>query len=325
MLRIHFSSEDFARTTIAATADPLWEILLSLHMLQSREGELVYGRWRRQARANLPAVVRLMLELAPPTGYSPDFLTPPGGRADLDEALDAMLSTPRRRIRADLTYLASRQATTSWTRRLARADRGTMRLLGDAARSYHDTAIAPFWSPMRKLVAADRTRRGEQLVSAGVDGLLSDLHPRSRWDSPVLQIMDFADTDVHLEGRGLTLVPSYFCWQAPTKLRDRDLPPVLVYPIAHRPGELDPARSTDQPRLAALVALLGRTRATALDVLTTARTTSQLATACRISIATASHHAAVLREASLISSRRVGGSVVHEVTTLGAHLLEHAD
>jgi DNA-binding transcriptional ArsR family regulator len=325
MVRIHFSSEDLTRTTIAAAADPLWEVLLSLHMLQDRGGALVYGRWRRQVRAKPPAAVRLLLELAPPTGYSADFLTPPGGPAGLDEALETLLSTPRRQLRADLAYLATRRPATAWTRKLAEADSETMRLLGRAVRSYHDSALGPYWKPLRGRVAADRAHRGEQLISGGLDRLLPTLHPRARWEPPVLHIADLAAPDIHLEGRGLTLVPSYFCWQAPTKLRDTDLPPVLVYPIAHRPGELEPANRTDRSRLAPLSALLGRTRAVALDVMATGCTTTQLAAACHVSVPTASHHAAVLREARLISSRRVGGAVVHELTAVGTSLLDGRD
>lgn len=77
MLRIHFTPRDLARTTVSTRPAPLWEVLLSLHMLQQQDGRLVFDDWRRQVRARVaPDQMRLLLELTPPKGYSPDFLTP---------------------------------------------------------------------------------------------------------------------------------------------------------------------------------------------------------------------------------------------------------
>ncbi|HCU48626.1 MAG TPA: hypothetical protein DGG94_02150, partial [Micromonosporaceae bacterium] len=202
MLRIHFTAHDLARMKIAAEPDPLWEVLLSLHMAQSSGGELIYGNWRRNANttARQPDLV-LLRELAPPNGYSPDFLTPPAAGSDLDEALDHLLSTPRTDVRAQLDYLASRRAATPWTRALASGKSDPMRRLGYAVRSYHETAIAPYWRSIRGHVVADRARRVQQWTSHGVDHFLANLHPRVRWTPPVLQIFDFVDTDVYLDGR----------------------------------------------------------------------------------------------------------------------------
>ena len=50
-------------------------------------------------------------------------------------------------------------------------------------------------------------------------------------------------------------------------------------------------------------------------------TTTELAKHCNISPAAASHQASVLREAGLITTRREGSSVRHEVTQLGIWLL----
>src|SRR5690349_24227280 len=93
MLRVHFTADDLARTTIAAEPDPLWEVLLSLHQTQSRDGQVVLGTWRPSANATPREDLALLRELTPPTGYSPDFLTPPGGGDHLDAALDQLAST----------------------------------------------------------------------------------------------------------------------------------------------------------------------------------------------------------------------------------------
>ncbi|WP_241845701.1 ArsR/SmtB family transcription factor [Streptomyces sp. CB02261] len=54
------------------------------------------------------------------------------------------------------------------------------------------------------------------------------------------------------------------------------------------------------------------------------RTTSELAGRVGLSPATVSHHVTVLREAGLLTSRRIGGVVLHTVTRLGTDLLEPA-
>ncbi|CAM5243118.1 hypothetical protein SMICM304S_07027 [Streptomyces microflavus] len=65
MLRIHFTDADLARTRIATAPDPVWEIAVSLHRLQSRK-----GRWRTGFRvgagfAGVECVRRLERRLAP--------------------------------------------------------------------------------------------------------------------------------------------------------------------------------------------------------------------------------------------------------------------
>jgi hypothetical protein len=326
MLRIHFTPEDLARTTIAPEPDALWEVLLSLHMLQGRDAELVFGRWRRSARDGVARTDLLLLrDLAPPMGYSPDFLTPAGGGPHLDDALDRVLATGHARVRAELDHLASRRPPTVWTRALAGGGSGAMRRLGTAVRTYHEAALAPYWQSVRRHVVADRTRRAEQLVSKGVDHVLSNLHPRVRWERSVLTVLDFSDAEVHLDGRGLLLQPSFFCWQAPTKLRDNSLPPVLVYPTQPPPGTLQVTGPGDSEQGASpLAALIGRTRAMALEMTVTGCTTSEMARLCSISVAAASQQASVLRDAALITTRRHGIAVWHEITALGLSLLDGA-
>jgi DNA-binding transcriptional ArsR family regulator len=323
MLRIHFTSDDLARTTIAARSHPLWEVLLSLHLLQTQAGELVFGAWRRRTRRTTPApVMRALCELAPPVGYSPDFLTPASENSGLDDLLDAVLSTPRQQIQDQIALLATEQPPTRWTRRLADADRGSLRRLGGFVQAYFQGAIAPYWRSIDDQLALDRQLRTQQMSRDGIDQLLSNLHPGVRWNAPTLEVLDFSDADVYLHGRGLELLPSYFCWGTPTKLRDDELPPVLVYPLAHVPGSLRVDAHADENGARPLAALLGRTRSTALAATTEGCTTSELARACDISLAAASQQASVLREAGLIQTRRNGRAVLHQISELGVRLLE---
>jgi DNA-binding transcriptional ArsR family regulator len=321
MLRIHFTPRDLARTTVSTKPAPSWEILLSLHMLQHAEGRLIFEDWRRSIRTKVtPDQMRLLLELTPSKGYSPDFLTPAESAPDFDSALEQALATPRQQIRSQLDLLGNWRPASPWTRELAQGGRMSMQKLGRAIRTYHDAAIAPYWKSIGTHVSADHAHRGEALARHGVDRLLSSLHPRVRWVAPVLQVLDMNDRDLYLDGRGIELQPSAFCWQVPTKLRDPDLKPILVYPIQHAPGILRQA-SMEAPSSDPLGSLLGATRAAALEATVSGCTTTELAKRCRISPAAASHQATVLREAGLITTRRAGASVRHEITQLGIWLL----
>ncbi|GAA1602069.1 winged helix-turn-helix domain-containing protein [Kribbella sancticallisti] len=322
MLRIHFTPRDLARITVSTQPAPLWEILLSLHMLQHQDGRLVFEDWRRQVRTRVaPDQMRLLLELSPARGYSPDFLTPAESPPDFESALELMLSTPRQQIRDQLALLSKYRPASPWTRELARGEGDSLRKLGRAVRTYHDAAIAPYWKSIGTHVSADHAHRGEALACHGVDRLLSTLHPRVRWAAPVLQVLDMNDRDLYLDGRGIELQPSAFCWQVPTKLRDPELKPILVYPIHHAPGILRQSSAETADSTGALGSLLGATRAAALEAAATGCTTTELAKHCKISPAAASHQATVLREAGLITTRRAGASVRHEITQLGIWLL----
>ena len=191
-------------------------------------------------------------------GYSPDFLTPAESATDFETALELLLSTPQQQIRSQLDLLSKYRPVSPWTRELAEGDRASLRKLGGAIKSYHDAAIAPYWKSIGTHVTADHAYRGDALARYGVDRLLSSLHPRVRWVAPVLQVLDMNDRDLYLDGRGIELQPSAFCWQVPTKLRDPDLKPILVYPIQHAPGilrqaSLEPTPARRRSRLPARV------------------------------------------------------------------------
>ncbi|ADB34404.1 putative transcriptional regulator, ArsR family [Kribbella flavida DSM 17836] len=324
MLRIHFTAEDLASTTLAAEPDPLWEALLSLHMLQVEDGPVPYGAWRQRMRRRLPReTVGPLAALAPPIGYSPDFLTPSDPSGGFDATLDRVLATSRQRVRRDLSRLAPRRTAASWVRQLAEAQPESLHRLGHALRVYHRSALAPYWASLRGAVQSDHRQRLEQLSSGGVGAVLAGIHPEARWRDQVLEIAGFQDEEVRLDGRGIRLQPSYFCWKAPTKLGDPELPPVLVFPIGNPTGLQLDRRAGDSEQ--SLAALLGKTRAFVLGLTVNGCTTSELAAACKITLATASHQTAVLRDAGLILSQRHGKSVRHRATRLGHALLEGRD
>ncbi|GGQ75734.1 ArsR/SmtB family transcription factor [Couchioplanes azureus] len=321
-LHIHFTAEDVSRTRLATGPDPLWEIVCSLHRLQTRRGYADFADWHRQARLDVnrtgltETVRRRLLPIAPLTSYFPDFLTP-GPVTDPGHGIDLVLATGRPRLREEIGRLTGGPGTDAWLDDLAAGRTPALHELGTSLRRYFDTAIAPYWSEISAAVSDDRALRGAKVLTAGAGQLLDDLGPDTRWDPPVLSIHPYPrERHFELGGRGIVLIPSYFCWHAPIALADPELPPTLVYPARRQRGEPPPVRRRD------LGPLIGHTRLAVLRSAVPGATTSELARRVGISLGTASHHTSVLRESGLIESRRHGNLMLHRITELGDALLD---
>ncbi|MFD8811858.1 ArsR family transcriptional regulator [Streptomyces sp. NPDC059627] len=320
MLRIHFTTQDLARVRMASEPDPLWEIACSLHRLQTARGRWAYADWYRETRTTLSgtplgaAVRRLLIPVLPRARYLPDFLTPHDAADGLDRGLAAIVDTPPERVAHEIQLLDRFSGAPDWAPRLL--EREAREELAGLLRAYHEAVIAPHASRILATVAAERALRGREALAAGVDGLLAGLSPAIRWQPPVLHVDYVEDRDLHLAGRGLRLVPSYFCWQSPVSMADDTLQPLLVYPV-HGLRAPTPERPSD----ASLAALLGRTRAAALRSLALGATTSELAGFLGVSVPTATHHTTVLRDAGLVVSQRHHNTVLHTLTPLGAAML----
>lgn len=320
MLRVHFTREDLLRTRVADAPDPLWELVLSVNLLATRQGRAVFDPWRTDARTALRGLPRhqlhLVRALAPPRGSFPDFLNPPEASHGLAEGVEAVLSTPRRRLGEEMSVLTRPPR---WLRPLADGEPAALDFLGKALHGYFHAALAPYWPAVRAQVEADRAVRARDLLRGGAEALLSGLGPSMRWRPPVLETAYPFDRDLRLDGRGLLLVPSVFCWQAPITLTDPALPPVLVYPVARSYRWWPPQRPGTEPRT--LARLLGHGRAVVLRALEDGCTTSEVARRVGVTPATASEHVGILREAGLAASVRDRNTVLHVLTPLGASLL----
>lgn len=113
--------------------------------------------------------------------------------AELDQLTRVVTATPR-----GLTRLAAAEHRNELTAGL---------------KAYYDALIAPYEATIRTRIEAERVFRTRSLLRRGVEDMLSGLGPGFRWRSPVLEAdHPTVDADLHLGGRGLRLVPSYFCW-----------------------------------------------------------------------------------------------------------------
>ncbi|MEU6539783.1 winged helix-turn-helix domain-containing protein [Streptomyces sp. NPDC047000] len=320
MLRFHFTPEDLTKVRVATEPHALWEIAASLHRFQTREGRWAYASWFRTAcaalhRTGLERTVKtFLLPLFPRASYFPDFLTPPEGTQGLDAGLEAVLATPYERVVSEVGVLNRAVGAPAWSRRLT--ERDMREQLVDALRAYHRAVIAPHEEGIQERLHAERVRHAHTLFRAGTEGVLTGLGPTIHWRPPVLEIDPYPEhRDVRLDGRGLLLIPSHFCWQAPIALADSGLPPVLLCPLHHLPAA--PPQTDSAP----LNVLLGPTRAAILRASATGSTTTEAARRAGVTPTTASHHTAVLRDAGLITSHRHANTVLHTLTPLGAALL----
>ncbi|MFC6879126.1 MULTISPECIES: ArsR/SmtB family transcription factor [Actinomadura] len=280
---------------------------------------MIFDGWRRRVVRRLPRSTRWLLELAPARGTSPDFLTP--GARTLEEGLALIRSTPAERIRAELARTARRGGEADpRTAALVEGDERALAALVATLRDYHRSALAPYWPRIQAQVHTDLATRGQLLLHEGVDGTLAGLLPGSRWRPPVLELPYPVDRELRLDGRGLRLLPSLFCWRRPVTLVDPARPPVLVLPAGPDPGWLSAA--SPAPTHRSLAALLGRTRAVVLTTIAAqAATTTQIARRTGVSVAAASQHATVLREAGLIATQRRGNRSIHSVTPAATKLI----
>ena len=328
MLRIRFDEAALARTRVATEPDPFWELTFSLHRLQSRHGWRTYRSWHRSAVARLNdsgharAVRSLLVPLLPRAAYFPDFLTPAEGEFGLDAGIEAILATPRERVRRELAKLDRVHGIPAWLHRVG--EHGERVALAKVLRAYHATVIEPVEDLVRGRIEADRVLRTRALLEGGIDGLLRSFWPRMRWNPPVLEADYAGDLDIDLAGRGLRLIPSYFCWGAPVALADPRLAPVLVYPVDHGVPTADTRAAVPGTGQTPLARLLGPTRAAVLNAVAAGLTTGELARLVGGSPATVSHHVAVLRDSGLLGSHRAAGRTLHVLTPTGRALLTAA-
>ncbi|WP_194292842.1 ArsR/SmtB family transcription factor [Streptomyces smaragdinus] len=292
---------------------------MSANLLGNRDGRAVFAAWRTEARTRLEKLPRsvgqLIRLLAPPSGDFPDLLTPLAAQKGIEAGIDAVLSTRRRQLARELTALSR---IPSWAGPLIRGELEALTVLGQALKDYFAHVMGPCWPRVQAQIEADRVRRARAFMAGGADGLLDSLRPTLRWQSPVLEADYPTDRDIHLDGRGLLLIPSVFCWRTPVTWIDPALPPVVVYPVDRTPTWWTPEPTTR--RTDPLASLLGATRADLLRAATDGGASGELARRTGNSPAITSYHLKVLREAGLVIALPDGPQILYAATPLGRGL-----
>ena len=135
-----------------------------------------------------------------------------------------------------------------WTRRLAAGDPAVLKKVCHGLKHFHRTKIAPQLPSMSTTIARDVKLHSDAVTTGGFEMLAETLHPAMQWRAPTLHVdMRHIDRDLYLRGRGLRLVPSFFCWRYPIMPANSELPPVLVYPVNHDPAWSEPAEQRADP------------------------------------------------------------------------------
>ncbi|RZU74969.1 helix-turn-helix protein [Micromonospora kangleipakensis] len=339
--RLHLTPTDLGKIRLSPRPSPVVETALSALLLRQATTDPFVRRWRaRAANALGPAGAPIMQVMGSGLVQISDLLYRHAlTAASYDEAVEAFLATPQPIISRDLTHVIGDRPAAA-ARDLRDGNRNVMEAVAANLRRYHRAVADPQWiNVVRQGHIAFATQR-RSFAENGVDWLLRNLYPTVRWDPPVLTLyipcptderfgscryhhLHDIHSDVFLQGRGLVLVPSLFvpsfsCWLWCDDYDDR--PAILIYPATTDRTALE---SPDARRPGQLAPLLGSTRAAVMEALgDRPRSTTELARAVKISIASASEHAAVLRNAGLIVSTREGMSVTHSLTANGAALLQ---
>ncbi|MGW1009294.1 DUF5937 family protein [Streptomyces termitum] len=322
MLNLEFSAGDLARSRFARS--PLWEVVTSVESLKDPGRHALHLAWAREARDRLAAArVRfpLLSALVPaPAAYVPDFLTPvpETGEPTLEEELAGLLGTRADAVRADLARVGTPLAPEAAA--LYDDPLGGLARLADEIRAYWDTALAPHWPRMARLLDGEVLRRGRLIARGGTEALFADLHPSVTWHDGVLRIAHpgYEARRTLDGGQGLVLVPSVFVWPGVFSQSRPPAQPGLVYP-ARGIGTLWERGRAPVPE--AVAGVVGRSRARLLAELGTPASTTELAERTGMPAPTVSHHLTALRAAGLAVSHRTGRSVLYLRTALAEQLL----
>src|ERR1700742_2968619 len=215
MIRVHFTGADFARISVSQHPAPLVELKLSLMMLSRRDNDVFFGRWRRRVRRSLPTTTQPLWDLV--SSYrGPAFIDPVS--VTLPEGLDAVQTTPPRRVKDDIEKIYAHRTSPppSWLRGLLRSDADAWTTLRRALEDAYQAPLAPTWPTVRDLHRAEFSRYALTAAGSGVNRALTALVPGSQLsESGRWQLAAPDERDIHLNGRGLGLLPTFHLTRMP--------------------------------------------------------------------------------------------------------------
>ena len=325
--RIHFTAEDLERIQVGPTLGPLAETVLAMGMLRcGRHQPALLGPWRSQVKGRLTSQMAPLTDLFPVGSKGVDLCMLTGTAPTFEQGVKALISAPAEHVLTEMEWTDRTAGLPASAWAVAEAGGAGRIRLADAVQAAHRALVEPYWPRVHACLHAEQVSRLRVLAAGGPERLLTSIQSEwVRWRPPVLEVLVPGHTEMHLQGRGIVLVPSVFVGEAPSlheNPNDCTAVPWLVLPPADH--QVDRRRLWDQPRArgAALAALVGRNRAAVLSAVAHGCTTTELADRVGISLASASQHASVLRDAGLITTRRQGSAVLHVLTPLGAELLQ---
>ncbi|MFF0744007.1 DUF5937 family protein [Streptomyces sp. NPDC004111] len=265
--------------------------------------------------------------LMPERGYTPTFLGRPplGPAASFAAEIAALRATCPTAARVELARaLDCTPGAAGSPAGRAMLDRpaDAVRDLADLLEAVWHRLVEPYWPRLRALLEADILFHTRRLAQGGLEALFAELHPRLTWAPPTLTLTTRAGWEERrpLDGRGLVLVPSVFCWPDLVSGVEAPWQPVLAYPARGIGALWTSAAESGRGVPESLARLLGRNRAAVLHALDDPAATSALAVRLGLAASSVSGHLSALRDAGLLVSRRYGHQVLYERTPLGIAL-----
>jgi len=308
------------------TFSPLAEVTLSLRLLGCPQPTHIHTPWLRQARQRLDGVdLPLLLGVTPPGKWIVSCLVPlsPGPQVTIEEQLRGLTQTHPDELRRDLEEVWESEP--ALPRRVQELIDSGARGIGQLAETlwdYWDAVIEPYWTKMCAVLEDDVSYRVGAQVNGGLYALLEDLHPEVSLEGNLLHIDKPKHTTATYEAHSMTLTPSIFAW--PGLILDDGEGERFGLTYAARgvgrvwEGLSAMDRTEDEDPLAAL---LGRTRATILEMTAVPLSTTQIAHQLGQSPGSVNQHLSVLRGSGLVVSRRSGRSVLYRQTPLAQSMI----
>src|SRR5215470_5546446 len=209
-----FGRDDPARVRFAIS--PLWETMTAMRVLLEPQRRRYHLPWLDSVRPELEQLdLWPLLVLSPPSGWTPDFLSPAPagpGTSIADQLRQVRETAPEqvaREVRRSLTQRSGEAAPdAAW--RLLDDPTETRAMLADLLERCWQLLIAPHWPRLRDLLQADVLYRTRQLGDYGLEHMLDDLDPRAHWTGHSIVIDGPAAGRHRLDGAGLLLMPSAF-------------------------------------------------------------------------------------------------------------------
>ncbi|WP_431278648.1 DUF5937 family protein [Leifsonia poae] len=314
MLTYELDEEDIGAVRLALS--PLCELGLSLRALQRPELYPLQLPWVRLTEDGRRNVDHDVLHSLVNDGLTtPDFLNPrpktPLTR--IDDELAALRRLDPDRFRQQLIEVHG-EIPASFRGAPGRA----INRMVDALADYWTLAFAPHWDRMRRILEADIVYRGREVARDGLAGMLNGISPNLHFENRVLSVTLHTRINRHelIGGQGLTLVPTMFARRVSAPISAGEAPMILY--SARGQGVM--WQKGDAIDDSALVALIGRTRATLLYALAEPASSTELAARFGVTTTAVNQHLRALQNARLLTSTRYGRSVLYFRSELGQAL-----
>ena len=351
MIRFHLPARAVERVAFAYS--PLFECVLSLHVLVEAAHHSLQHEWVRRMR-NLPDRVRRDVHTFAFAyrSYIPQVLAPVVGFGSFEDELARLLEQPAATLGFEFTVplapagtsrdgdrLADAAARDEIARRGAALGRETGRLVrlllddppafaerfAGFVERYWAAGFAEEWTRVEPLLADAVAGAGEQLAADGLYGFLPRLSPELLVDaaSETIAIDRRHDHELKVdECSTLTLTPSVYVWPHVRVNCDPPWPLALVYPAPALARQAGP-QLPPEDLLRVLRALADPTRLEMLRLIAARpRSTQELAPLVGMTEAGASRSLRLLSEAGLLATRRQGRYLLYQLVPERLELTE---